>query len=227
MSQLSIIDKNLVVADSTSQDSVNLIFTRLKGTEIWHQTLSKVGNGRVDTSRLGSGTYEVRLDNIIEFTQTRAHGRGTNPNWGKWIYASVVTHFAESTSLLQFLDGMRFDDAIIPCYFLKMDGPWYRSLGGGVWEVQVHVSVDAKCIKSDIQAMYTFRKTLGELASAFTTIPLVKYGTGEDDDSTEFGCLTLGTKEAINTNYAGQRGVNLEGLSMASIDKYYTVKLRS
>lgn len=194
----------------------------------------KVGNGLIQTQKLAPGDYDLKTADMlhsVEYLHTVSrNGGGFSSSWPLWIYASIVLHFQQTSppDCNMFIDGMRFDDSMWPkrAFFLKMDGPFFERAGGSRWDATVHISVDSKTPKSDSDANYKFRRFMGELLLCFTNINLYKLGDGPNDDSTFIDCLIMDDTDRAEIMYAGQRGVNQQNPSMASIDMKYNVRLK-
>jgi hypothetical protein len=109
----------------------------------------------------------------------------------RWIFASVTKHFDDNKGTLElFLEGQHRDDDNEGSYVeLRIDGPFLTELCKDYWRVVVEVNaLIHSLIDTDLHRIY---KNIGVMTEAFTAIKLYKYGTGPNDDDSQFGCLLL------------------------------------
>lgn len=132
-----------------------------------------------------------------------------NHNWPRWIFASVSKHFSDRRGTLAFyIEGQeRTVPAPKDLLELRLDGPYLTEVNKDYWRLYIEVSVLVQAIKDDSD-YHRIHGHTGLVAQAFTTIPVYKFGDGEDDDQTQLGCLelvqNLGKRERIQINNFGQ-----------------------
>jgi hypothetical protein len=149
-----------------------------------------------------------------------------NPNWTRWIVASINKHFADiiKPDLDLYIEGTDRRTGQEQNYAeLRHDGPRCTELSKGYWHIDVVVDI-LVVSKTNDQDIYTLERNLGLVQSAFTEdIPVFKYG---DDPSDQLGCLTLCPRpdEPIRTNNFGQVE-NDTRLRQASVDACYRMNL--
>ncbi len=132
-----------------------------------------------------------------------------NPNWPRWIVASVAKHF--STALENILpmsvegeDGPITNDSDY-CE-LRIDGPFARERDKGDWELYIEINVLITSIKDERDA-YKIHRNNGLVGQAFIgNISVYRYGNGEVDDSGLEGCLILQSqgRDSLVINNFGQ-----------------------
>jgi hypothetical protein len=132
----------------------------------------------------------------------------SNPNWPRWIFASVSKHFHDCRGALAFyIEGQERNALTGDLLELRMDGPYQTEINKGYWKLFIEVSMLIQAIK-DAKDYHKVHRYAGQVAAAFTSIPVYKYGDGVDDDQTVLGCLELvqdiGKRERIQINHFGQ-----------------------
>ncbi len=118
-----------------------------------------------------------------------------NPNWVRWIRASVNQHFhtiVQPSGLMLLFEGTdRRTEDQRDASELRLDGPKINEISKGYWRFDIVIDVLIKSALSD-QNIYTIERDQGNVLAAFTTsISVFKYGDGIDDDQTYLGCLVL------------------------------------
>lgn len=148
-----------------------------------------------------------------------------NPNWTRWIIASINKHFSDAVSPFDlFIEGTDRRTALEHDYAeLRRDGPEYCELSKGYW--QIDITIDILVVnKLNDQDIYTLERNVGLVQSAFTTdIPVFEYG---DSPLSQLGCLVLCPRpdEPIRTNYFGQVE-NDSRLRQVSVDACYRMNI--
>ncbi len=156
-----------------------------------------------------------------------------NPNWTKWIIASITKHFHDR---LQTISGIHTHDP--GSYYrlnnrdsefceVRVDGPRFKEISKGYFssyvEINIFISIDMD--KGDMLRMPTL---MGTVQNAMTQ-PIVIYrlGNGCDDDKSKVCCLTLidsaNKKEAVETNNFGQIDPNVP-LHQAACEAHYELE---
>lgn len=154
-----------------------------------------------------------------------------NPNWARWIFASVSKHFYDRRGTTTFYIEGQERDVPAPANLIefRLDGPYYTQLSRKSWRLYVEVSLLVQSIK-DGNDYHTIHRLTGQIAEAFTSIPVYRFGNSTDDDSLQFGCLTLvqelGKRERVQTNNFGQIGPDTQ-LLQSSVEGHYTMDLET
>ena len=152
-----------------------------------------------------------------------------NPNWTRWIVASLATYFGEIAdvqNLPLLVDGIDERDAekLRSRVELRISGPFVREPSKDYFYVEVGVNLLLTDIMSDTQNPYRLMSFLGAFQEAAAkTILLHKYGpTPAVDDQSYFGCLIPRgeSKDASKTYQYGQVSVR-DHVRQASIDTMY------
>lgn len=132
-----------------------------------------------------------------------------NPNWPRWIFASVTKYFVDTLNVEVFVHGTNRPTPQSPEFVeLIVNGPMMEPLSG---EVKIIVPVTFWYKVSMSEVNFHRKYTLaGEVAAAFQCIRLFRYGTGSDDDNEQFGILTA--PEEVSIHHYGQidKDVRLE-----------------
>ncbi len=151
-----------------------------------------------------------------------------NPNWPRWIKASIVKAFGDqlATDLKMYVeecDRAALDGNSDFCE-LRVDGPtgYERSLGE--WELAVEINILVSSIRSEKDA-YQLERTNGLVVQCFTNgITVFRYGNGDGDDSGEEGCLILRTDKnsgVVVSNFGAPPDVRI---LQSSVEGHYKGK---
>src|SRR5438067_2527026 len=119
---------------------------------------------------------------------------GYNPNWDRWIFASVTKHFNDAAAVAtipMYVEGdSRITAEKLDYYEFRMNGPIVKGLSGNEWRLDLELNI--LVVSKDLTDFHKCRKMTGIMAAAFITgIPLFKYGSNIGDDQSQFGCLIL------------------------------------
>ena len=149
-----------------------------------------------------------------------------DPNWLRWIIASVTQHFATSLTAaglyLQVEGTDRRTDQIQDYAELRHDGPRFNELSKGYWRIDLDLDV-LVCSKTNDLNIYTPEIDVGNVLAAFNDeIAVFKLGNKpQDDPNVQLGCLTLDNANGPIrvTNF----GINREQvrLRQASVEATY------
>lgn len=138
-----------------------------------------------------------------------------DPNWPRWVQASVADHFktvADNLSLPSLVEGI--DERTTEFmespnrYEIRVNGPDIVEWSYGYWHFEVgtniliHSYMDGKTTNA-----YFGTQMTGPMAQAASQpIPVFKYGDGPNDDQSLIGCLTLrrGQKESVKIFHFGE-----------------------
>jgi hypothetical protein len=153
-----------------------------------------------------------------------------NKEWPRWIFASICKHFdARKQGISMYVEGqLRLVDDLQEFFELRIDGPNLTEVSHKYWKLYLEVNVLIQSIKDDAD-FHRDQRLCGIIASAFTDIPLFKYGGSSVDDGTEsLGCLTLlqdaRSKEKITISHFGQIEPNTN-LIQSTVEGHYEMFL--
>lgn len=117
-----------------------------------------------------------------------------DPNWSRWIYASVSGLFYSNISpeYPLLIDGTHRPTELPPVLIeFRMTGPTYRELNNNEYELAIIVNCLYKISMSETDFHLPY-KVVGKVSSVFgTPTPIYKKGDGVDDTGDLIGCLTL------------------------------------
>ncbi len=147
-----------------------------------------------------------------------------NPNWDRWILASISKHFDDRREgVTLFIEGQIRDRPAPPELLeLRVDGPHLTEQTKGCWRAYVEVNILLQ-ITMDGKNYHRVNAVSGLVASAFTDIPIFRYGDSVDDDKTQLGCLQL-ISDGIRSNKFGQVDATVP-LVQASVEGHYELYL--
>ena len=150
---------------------------------------------------------------------------GANPNWARWIFASVSKHFDDRKGDYElFIEG-QYRNVNPPKDFfeLRMDGPYITEQNKGYFQVYVEINVLVQSHMDDTN-YHRIHETTGYVSSIYTGIKLYKFGNGPLDTQEEFGCLRLlqntQKRNRIEINQFGQIDPKVR-LMQASIEGHF------
>lgn len=154
-----------------------------------------------------------------------------NANWPRWIFASCSKHFADAigNELEFFVEGQKrhFTGAKDRAEF-RFDGPRIIEYSKNFFHVFVEINVLIHSVMDNTDFHHVHRSA-GLVATAFTTIPLYRYGDGTEDDGLIFGCLYLlqsGRANSIEINHIGQVDPAVPAMQ-SSLEGHYTTYLEN
>lgn len=153
-----------------------------------------------------------------------------NPNWPRWIYASVSTWFKSKIQTANpdfeiFITGEDRKTAGKTdwCEF-RLDGPFGKQQSPKDWTLYIMVNILISSIK-DQQDAHKIYKDVGFVMTGFTTnIPIFRFGDGPDDDPSVLeGCFVLRSEggEVLSINHFGEiLGDNLQ-MMQSTVEGHY------
>jgi hypothetical protein len=152
-----------------------------------------------------------------------------DPNWTRWIVASVQKHFdlrAAPNNIPTLYEG---DDISavkdqIKYVEIRVNGPRYKELSKGYH--QFHIDVGVMCsayIGSDIHEL---NKLVGLYQSKMIPIDVKKFGNLSGDDQSYIGCLELrdDVDPSVDTISYGQTEAE-KRLMQTSVEGFYELEL--
>jgi len=154
-----------------------------------------------------------------------------NPHWLRWTVASIATHFnAAKGAYPLYLEGDERDtDELKNFAELRIDGPFVKTLQGGLFYLDIEVNVLIQS-KMDPENLYLGLTVAGVFAAAFVNvIKAYKYGTGNDDDDTLLGCYRLRDTRNDNSIDISQFGIIQKDtrLTQITIEGHYRMELQT
>jgi len=157
-----------------------------------------------------------------------------DPNWPRWIFATVSRHFVEAASAAEiplFIEGQhRATRKIKDLFELRLDGPTLREVSKGCWILQCQINILVQSTMDD-KNYHRIHQNVGIAAAAFApAIDVFRLGNNPQDDQTFVGCLQLlqnrETRDYIEVNHFGQ--IDIKTLLMqASVEGHYKMVLQT
>lgn len=157
-----------------------------------------------------------------------------NPNWPRWIFASVSKHFADAASAASiplFIEGQHRATRELKNFFeLRVDGPTLREVSKGCWIFRVEINILVQSVMTDTN-YHTHHQNVGVAAAALTsTISVYKKGNNAQDDQSFVGCLQLlqdrERRDFVEINHFGQIDTKTK-LMQASVEGHYKMILQT
>ncbi len=153
----------------------------------------------------------------------------SDKNWPRWSFAAVSKHFDDRRETLPlFIEGQHRDTAALSDYLeLRMDGPTLREVSKGCWilRIEVNILVTATFDEADFHKIH---RNAGIVQAAFTSIPVLKFGDGPDDDQSFVGCYKLkqnaSTRDFLELNHFGRIDIDVP-LVQATVEGHYEMTL--
>lgn len=118
-----------------------------------------------------------------------------NPNWPRWIFASVSKHFADkmvTASLPLFIEGQWRDTSSLPDFVeMRVDGPRTMEVSKDCWLFKLEINCIVQSVMNDT-SYHRIHQNVGEVAASYSrSIEVTKKGDGPLDDGSHVGCLQL------------------------------------
>ena len=138
-----------------------------------------------------------------------------NPNWARWVFASVATFLrqvAQSQQLPVLVEGLddrttEFMEATDRCE-IRVTGPFTKELSHNYFQIEVVVNVLFLSRYEEQKNQYAIIQKMGVFHEAMDgAIAVYKYGNQPgDDEHTLVGCLSpvQGRSDAIRVMHFGQ-----------------------
>ena len=159
-----------------------------------------------------------------------------NPNWSRWIWASILNHFkdvANGIPLPMHAEGVDERDAAdleTNHVEVRVNGPFVRELSRNYFKLDVDINLLLFNFMSETaESGYDLATWSGIFqAAAEGPINIYKFGGELVDDSSYVGCLTLrhGKYDSLRLLYFGQTG-RVERLRQSMVDAKYAIYLMS
>lgn len=138
-----------------------------------------------------------------------------DPNWPRWVQASVADHFKTAATAQQYPALVEGIDERLTEFMestnrieIRVNGPYIKEWNKGYWQflVTANILIFSYMGGSSPNA-YEGTEMAGFMAQAASqSIPVYKYGIGVDDDQSLIGCLTLrrGDDESVKVFHFGE-----------------------
>ncbi len=151
-----------------------------------------------------------------------------NPNWSRWMMASIAKHFGDGANGVTFYvegDTINFEQKIQWVEF-RMDGPTIEELSQNFYRVEVCVNLLLTDVLNNAD-LYSLQKLVGAFSALFkSSICIFKYGTGTDDDDSLLGCVEMSKppRDKVQIDYFGKVGPASD-LQQATMEAHYYTHL--
>lgn len=139
-------------------------------------------------------------------------------------------HFDANTGDLElFIEGLKkaAEYAESDLLEFRMDGPYFFQPSKSIWSAKIEVNILVQSILDD-EDFHKIHRYVGIVAKAFTSIPIYKYGNGNDDDDSQFGCFELlqnaRDRDLLTISHFGVIDP-VKHLTQASVEGHYSVQL--
>ena len=132
-----------------------------------------------------------------------------NPDWYRWIVASISKHFDsyKGTYFLYIEGDERDTDDIADFAELRTDGPFISQPCKGVKYLDIEINLLIQSAM-DQEDLYAGVRAVGQFATGFTqVIKVFKFGNGVNDDDSLLGCLRTRAKRYEDTIDIGNFGI--------------------
>ena len=117
-----------------------------------------------------------------------------DPNWSKWLHASVYNHFSQDDVLNDmkfFTEDMKRDTNRVSEWLeVRIDGPRLEKTGTNNWIMWAEVNLLVSTHKNS-KKLLRHQQNIGSVVAAITDIPIYRYGDEDGDDGSLVGCLQL------------------------------------
>jgi len=158
-----------------------------------------------------------------------------NPNWARWVFASVATYLkqvAQSQQLPVLVEGLddrttEFMEATDRCE-IRITGPFTKELSHNYFQVEVLVNVLFLSRYEEQKNQYAIMQKIGVFHEAMDgAIAVYKYGNqAGDDEHGLVGCLSpvQGRSDAIRVMHFGQI-TPTDRIKQSMVDARYRMEL--
>lgn len=131
-----------------------------------------------------------------------------NKNWARWIFASFTKHFESTRQNIDFfIEGDEREPGGTKDYFeFRLNGPDFWEQSKDTYEISVTINI-LIVHKLGQGNLHRLQELIGIACASFAkNVPMMKYGTGPDDDRlTLLGCMVLkNDREPLTVTQLGQ-----------------------
>lgn len=157
-----------------------------------------------------------------------------NPNWPRWIFATVSKHFQDASTaagIPLFIEGQHRATRKLKDFFeMRTDGPTLREVSKGCWVLRLEINIIVQSTMDDTN-YHRIHQNVGIVAQAFDrAISVFKFGNNPQDDGSFVGCLELiqnrESRDFIEINHFGQIDKQTK-LMQASVEGHYKMILQT
>jgi hypothetical protein len=155
-----------------------------------------------------------------------------NPNWTRWIHASISDYFKDygrRIGLSIQVEGQDKPKRPEDWVELRWDGPLANETTRNNWILEL----DINCLISSVlgrKDVHKHKRIVGEIQSVMPKdFPIYRFGDDPIIDTQDLlGCMTLrpDNREGIITSYFGQIDVDVL-LEQSSVEAHYRMHLRT
>jgi hypothetical protein len=150
-----------------------------------------------------------------------------NPNWPRWIHASLTIHFEDARQTLPFfVEGQTRPTGVTDFAEYRQDGPFFNEININNFYVDVLASIMIQIVPD--KDTHKLDRLVGIFLPAFEkAICMYRHGNGPGDDGEQFGTLRLSTNagERIRVDKFGQTQ-SATKVAQASIEARYRMILK-
>jgi len=152
-----------------------------------------------------------------------------NKNWPRWVFASVSKHFDDRRQGLPlFIEGQHRDTRSLKDFIeLRMDGPQFTEINRNYYRLYFEVNILVQSTM-DETSYHRIHQNVGIVAAAFSTIGLLAYGNGPDDNHEQWACAQLiqdtRKRQHLDIFHFGQIDKQLK-LIQATVEGHYETYL--
>jgi hypothetical protein len=158
-----------------------------------------------------------------------------NPNWARWVFASVATYLkevAQEAGIAAIVEGLderttAFMEATDRCE-IRITGPFSREVSQNYFHIEVVVNVLFVSRYEEAKNQYAIIQTIGTFQQAMDgPIAVYQYGNGPGDDPQALvGCLSPvhGRGDAVRVLHFGQVELT-DRLKQSMVDARYWMEV--
>ena len=155
---------------------------------------------------------------------------GINPNWYRWIVASILKHFdAVKGDYSLYIEGDERDtDNLGHFAEIRTDSPFISQPCKGVKYLDMEINLLIQSVM-DPEDLYKGMRVVGQFVQGFTqAIKVYKYGNEPQDDGSLLGCLRTRKKRYEDTIDIGNFGIVHQDtkLTQYTIEGHYRLELQ-
>ncbi len=158
----------------------------------------------------------------------------SNPNWPRWLMASISVYFDSISSsiplpfMVSGVNEITSEDQHTDHAELRVNGPFVEEVSKDFYHIEVEINILVTDImKATGENAYDIQTWCGAYQEGMAgPIPIKKYGSKAGDDSTQIGCLipTDGRRDSIRVMHFGQIDIE-DRLRQSMIDGKFKMDL--
>lgn len=156
-----------------------------------------------------------------------------NPNWSRWIKASVAYHISQELPDNLLVEGahrISLDQEVKDQVELRLDGPDIEIFSAThyVLHIQINCLISTGVRENQL---YTQEEVVGRVQELLSQdILIYKYGSGDDDDDSFLGCMVLKQSRPYNQFLETKNfGVIDQKYAMqqSTVEGHYTLEIKT